>query len=203
MKNFAFTFLLISLGWPSAQLVGASEDSLVAARIGVQLVSGDVVRRARSRDRVRQGDQLRIYVEPESRAHIYIIHTDYKTLTLVEDGRRATDASKRVMSPVPPKFYDVDGTSAREVITVLVSPQPLEEVTGVFEGVVTNYGQWKQVEDKLASRSRIDLSEEVEKPYAIAGNVRQLYEEDAFAEHLITYSGKSLIVKRFEFRVEK
>ena len=55
-------------------------------------------------------------------------------------------------------------------------------------------------------KARIDLNENIEKPFAVAGNVRGgaiVPKEDPFADRLQTFSGRSFLIKKYEFRVQK
>ncbi|TAL24476.1 MAG: hypothetical protein EPN94_07245 [Nitrospirae bacterium] len=114
--------------------------------------------------------------------------------------------SSTLVMPSLQEFYKVDGTSAKETFTIIISPEDLTEVTEVLKNGTAPYKKWAGVEESLITKSKIDLSQEVEKPFAIAGNVRGIgaaNDIDPFVNSLHIFSGKSLLVKKYEFRVKK
>jgi hypothetical protein len=107
--------------------------------------------------------------------------------------------------PSPIDAYQVDGASPTEAFSIIVSPAELAEVKDLFKNGTAPVEKWAAIEESLIARSKINLSEDVEKPFAIAGNVRGSADGnlDPFINNLQVYSGKSLLVKRYEFRVKK
>ena len=62
------------------------------------------------------------------------------------------------------------------------------------------------MEQKLLEQGKIDLSQKPDKPFPIAGNVREISggrKDDPFISGLPIYSGTTLLVKRYEFDVKK
>jgi transposase-like protein len=150
-------------------------------------------------------DLLRIYVHPEKTSHVYVVHTDLKEATLLSILQQKVQSSTLVI-PSLQNFYRVDGKSDKEIFTIIVSPDELPEVSDIFKTEKTSYLRWVEVEKVLIEKGKIDLSQEVEKPFAIAGNVRGWAvndDVDPFASRLQIFSGKSVLVKKYEFRVKK
>jgi hypothetical protein len=58
---------------------------------------------------------------PEGDAYVYVVHNDGKTLTLLNAQNATTRITKGglLTLPAPEKFYQIDGGSAKESITVL------------------------------------------------------------------------------------
>jgi hypothetical protein len=201
---FFLLSLIVFMISGSVSPVGALEEK-VRAKIGLQVRSGDQARSARSQDDLNVNDLIRIYVHPEETSYVYVVHADLKVATLLSMVQQKSQSSTLVM-PSLQEFYQVDGTSPKETFTVIISPKDLAEVMEVLKNGSAPYEKWIEVEGSLLTKSKIDLSQEVEKPFAIAGNVRGVgttASVDPFANNLQIFSGKSLLVKKYEFRVKK
>jgi hypothetical protein len=188
----------------AADPVDAQEDA-IRAKIGIHVKSGDRLTSARAQDRLKEGDLIRIYVRPEKIGYVYVVHADLNEATLLKAPRRKAANSALVM-PSMQEFYEVDGTSPTESFTVIVSPRELPEVLNAFKGGRASSAKWHEVETALADESRIDLGQKTEKPFSISGNVRGVSHEgpvNPVVEDLRIFSGKSVLVKRYEFRVKK
>ena len=177
-----------------------SQDIRVRAKIGILIQSGDRVMPAKSRDRLKAGDLIRIYVHPEKSSYIYVIHTDHKTVTLLNMIEQRIHSSTFVL-PSLQDFYQVDGKSPNEAFTVICSTNELKEISGLSNSEMS-YEQWIGIEKGLMEKSKIDLSSRSEKPFAVLGNVRNAEGGDKFANELKIFSGKLLLVKRYEFKVD-
>ncbi|MFC1534141.1 hypothetical protein ACFL7M_12325 [Thermodesulfobacteriota bacterium] len=182
-----------------------AEEEKVRAKIGIQIKSGDRILRAKSIDRLKRGDFLRIYVNPEKTSHVYVIHTDLKKVTLLNMDQQKTQNSTMVM-PSLQEYYQVDGKSSKETITIIISPNELSELFRVFEDENMPYAKWIEHEKRLIDKSKIDLGQKIEKPFSIAGNVRGVAgnnDIDSFVNKLQIFSGKSILVKKYEFKVKR
>ena len=156
-------------------------------------------------DRLKSGDMLRIYVHPEHASYVYVIHSDGQTATLLNTVEQKVQASTLVM-PSLHQFYQVDGKSPKESFTIICSPRELAEVSQAFDMGQAPHSAWASVEEDLTSRSRIDLTQGSDRPFAIAGNVRGgggggSAGGDPFSSRLQIFSGRSLLVKHYAFQV--
>ena len=208
MKTYIRLFSLFII---SAFLVASSispaiaQDKKVRAKIGILIKSGDRVMRAKARDRLKADDLLRIYVHPEVSSHVYVVHTDHQTATLLNVVQQRIQSFTLVLPSIQ-DFYQVDGKSSIETFTVICSPNELKDLLTLMNSGEASYSKWAKLETGLLEKSRIDLSQKAERPFAIAGNVRGAPETtvgDPFMNKLQIFSGKSLLVKRYEFRVKK
>lgn len=182
-----------------------AEEERVRAKIGIQLKSGDHIVRAKSIDRMKKGDLLRIYVHPEKTNHVYVIHTDLKKVTLLNEVQQKIQSSTLVI-PSLQEYYQVDGESSNETITIIISPNGLPELLKVIGDGNAPYEKWIEQEKTLINKSKIDLSQNTEKPFSITGNVRGVVgnsDVDPFVSKLQIFSGKSILVKKYEFKVKK
>jgi len=145
-----------------------------------------------------------VYVVPEDDAYVYVVHTNGHTPTLLNAPQAHTKVPKGslVTSPGPEKFYQIDGTSTKESITVICSPTALRAVTTLFDTPNVPQKNWTSVEKELIEKSKIDLSQKTDKPFQIVGNVRSLT-HNTFIDTMPIFSGKALVVKKYDFQVQK
>ncbi|MDH3604608.1 MAG: hypothetical protein OEU26_33795 [Candidatus Tectomicrobia bacterium] len=175
----------------------------VSARIGIQIQSNGGMMRAKVRNRVKVGDGLRLYVAPVEDAYIYVIRTDKKVAQVLNPEPYKTPAKTAMILPNEGQFYNIDGSSSVESFTVICSPTELKEVQELIGSPTFPYQTWVAVEQKLIEKSRIDLTEDVTKPFSIAGVVRHLASDQEFLKRLPMLSGNTLVVKTYDFTVKK
>lgn len=198
---------LLSSLWLCTQFVApAMAQDRVRAKvgIGIQARPGEPIAQAKTTEMVKTGHFLRVYVVPEDDAYIYVVHNDGKAPTLLNAPNAATKTSKGspVTLPAADKFYQVDGGSDRESITVICSPTEIREVTKLFNTPNVAQKNWLSLEKELVDKSKIELAQQADRPFQIAGNVRSM-NADPFLETLPISSGKSLVVKKYDFQVQK
>ena len=204
--SFSHLSTAVILGvWLCTQLTSpAVAQDRVRAKVGIQVRSGEHTAPAKTTEMVKTGDFLRVYVVPENDAYVYVVHNDGKNLTLLNAQNATTKAAKGlpVMLPAPEKFYQVDGGSDKESITVICSPTEIREVASLLNSPNVPQRNWLSLEKELQDKSKIDLAQPTDKPFQIAGNVRSMG-NDPFVNTLAIYSGKSLVVKKYDFQVQK
>lgn len=180
-------------------------ENPVRAKIGIQISSGGAVEKAKSRDTLGTGDLLRIYVHPEANAYVYVVHSDLAEATLLNMVEQKIKSSTLVM-PSLLDFYQVDGKSPQETFTIICSPVALAQMTGLVKNGTLPHAQWMKIENELAKQGKIEISSSAEKPFALAGNVRSMGgagASDPFVSGLQIFSGKDVLVKKYEFAVKK
>jgi hypothetical protein len=185
-------------------LSGLTQEKTVRAKIGILVKSEDRIARAKSKDRLKSGDLLRIYVHPEESSYIYVVHRDHKTVTLLNMVEQRIQSSTVVLPSVQ-KFYEVDGQSPVEILTVICSPKEVKEISSLINARIP-YDRWVSLEKDLLKKGEIDLAQKSEKPFAIAGNVRgpgNASEGEPFVRELQIFSGKSILVKQYEFSIKR
>jgi hypothetical protein len=104
------------------------------------------------------------------------------------------------------EFYQVDGASSKESFTIICSPRELAEALKLFDTGEAPHAEWAELEGKLIAKGRVDLSQKTERPFSIAGNVRGTAGAggpDPFISKLQIFSGKDILVKKYDFRVKK
>jgi hypothetical protein len=201
--------LAVILGlWLCTQLSSPAEaQERVRAKvgIGIQVRPGEPMASAKNTERVKTGDSLRIYVVPEGDSYVYVVHNDGKNLSLLNAQNATTrvPGGVPVTLPAPEQFYQIDGGSDRESITVICSPTEIRAVTNLLNAPNVSQKNWLSLEKELLDKSKIDLSQPTDKPFQIAGNVRSMSNNDPFLNALAIYTGKSLVTKKYDFQVQK
>ena len=205
--SFSHRSIAVILGvWLCTQLTSpAVAQDRVRAKVGIQVRSGEQTAPAKTTEMVKAGDFLRVYVLPEDDAYVYVVHNDGKKLTLLNEQNATTKVTKGglLTLPAPERFYQIDGGSDKESITVLCSPTEIREVTNLFGAPNATQKNWLSLEKTLLDKSKIDLSQPTDKPFQIAGNVRSMAGNDPFVNNLVIYSGKSLVAKKYDFQIQK
>lgn len=202
------TFLLGCLCFATFLIMGttppAFSQDIVRAKIGIELAFGDISFRAKAVDRIKAGQNFRIYVIPETDSHVYVVHTDHKTVTLLNYS--IVSMGSKLVLPSAGNYFQIDGLSKKESLTIICSKNKLSNVHTALSTKNLSHPKWKKLEKTLLSKSKIDLAETSDKPFAIAGNVRGMAgkpkERPAWSlANIPLYSGKSSLVKRFRFNV--
>ncbi|MBI4640510.1 MAG: hypothetical protein HY731_07440 [Candidatus Tectomicrobia bacterium] len=201
LQIFIVSFLSALMVTVSPSMTTAQDN--VRAKIGIQVKSAGETTQAKAKARLKAGDKFRIYVIPEEDSYVYVVHTDQKRVTLVNSStaQKKAEKSSLLVFPSANEFYQVDGLSNLETITVLCSPTELTDVLALLRSEGASHSEWVAIEETLIEKSKIDLGGKPEKPFVIAGNVRG--KDDPFLKKLQTFSGKSLVVNRYEFNVKK
>jgi hypothetical protein len=145
-------------------------------------------------------------VIPEESSWIYVVHADEKTVTLLKKIEKSAPTAV-VALPSLSEFYQVDGGSPTETITIVCSPEELKDVSAIGDAQMP-VEKWRNMEKELTRRGEIELGQKAEKPFPIAGNVRgeksaPPSEGESFLDQLPVFSGNSVLVKQYEFSVKK
>jgi hypothetical protein len=196
---FASAALIAAVALP-----GLAQEKIVRAKIGILVKSGDQVLKAKAKDRLKAGDLLRIYVHPEVSSYVYVVHSDLKTVTLLNMVEQRLQSSTMVLPSVQ-EFFQVDGKSAVETFTVICSPEEVKAVSALVNSQMTPE-RWDNLQREWAKKGENELVDKSERPFAIAGNVRGAGDAaggDAFVKELQIFSGKSILVRQYEFSVKK
>ena len=170
----------------------ATAQESLQAQIGIEVKSGKRMTWARANERVHAGDFLRIHVMPAEPSYIYVVYTDGKDVTLLNSQGSQTQRHQGdvLILPSQDQFYQISAGSTEEHITVICSREKIQEIPDMSAHELSPQ-QWSALEEKLMKKSEIDLSSAIEKPMPTAGNTRGMK----------SYTGKSLLVKKYAFQV--
>jgi len=198
-RVFILSLLILIFGMPPL----ASAENYVRAKIGVLFMEGDQTRLAKSTDSVKPGTQMQIHVIPEKNCFVYLINTDGKQATWLnwgQDQQQVPLGEERIF-PSKSSLYQQNGSGQNESFTVICSPRKLNELTQLFSTRSASLTEWTALENKWLADSRIPLGETLAKPFGIAGSVRASTEQPS--RDFKVYSGNAMLVKKYDFNVEK
>ena len=132
--------------------VPAAAQDMVRAKIGIELISGKSSTRARTIDRIKTGDKLRIYVIPEQNAYVYIVHTDQNKVTLFHNSKVNKDAT--LILPSSNQYFLTDGLSETEVFTIICSLDELTNIMTLLSSKNLSYSIWAELGKNLLKKKR-------------------------------------------------
>ncbi len=207
-------FCLLGLGD-----LGLADDTQarIQAKIGIKLLVGGKIRRAKAVEkRLKAGDGFQIYVQPKfDTAYIYIVYSDQNTVMRLNTSEQTT-IKERGQIKIPARenlgkeqtqnksveelVYEFDGNSSKEYVTIICSPVKISEIDKFFDAPEITYDKWRALEKEFIEKSQIELEETVDAPLSIAGGLRGI---DPFWGYLPLFSGKSLVIKKYEFSIKK
>lgn len=181
-----------------------ANDSYVRAKIGILIRSGENIGTAKSHARLKNGDSFQIYIHTEDNGFIYVIHTNNKVVSLLNITKQKIYDSTLIL-PSTQLYYHIDGHSPVEKIIIICSPHKLSELKELENNDIS-HAKWIPIQRKLVNKSRILLTKQNDEAFLLGGNVRGISDfkvDGSFSNELQIYSGKGLLVKNYEFKVEK
>jgi len=194
----------------------ADDNSRVRAKIGIQIQSNQKISRARSREILKAGDAVRLYVHSESSCYVYIVYTDGKNVNLLNITEQKIQSSTLIL-PSAQAFYEIDGRSNMEKFTIICSPEQIQELSGMEKKNIT-CSEWTTLESAFQKKSNALVSDDDEpfsilgRTTSIAGNVRGIgnsiksssgANDDPFLKDLQIFSGRGLVLKTYEFKIKQ
>jgi len=176
-------------------------QNTIKAKVAILHKSGDDFAVLRSNDRLRVGEMIRIFVQPENSCYVYIIHSDNKESTLLYDKKISAKHDTLIL-PSTSEYYVFDNKSPTAKITIFCSLKKIEDINRLFEGEnVSDKNEWSSLEEKLFKKYKKNLSDQSEKPFPMAGNVSAV--NDEFLSRQLVLSGKGMIIRRYEIEIKK
>jgi hypothetical protein len=179
---------------------GDASDS-VKAKIAILHKAGDNYSSLRSKDRLRAGEMLRIFIEPVNECYVYVVHADIKEATLLY-GDDSPAVNKILLLPSENDYYVFDDSSPEERIIVFCSVMKSAEFEKLFNKKETiSRKEWNKFETRILKEHKKQLNDKTDKPFPIAGNVSAL--NDEFLDQVQTFVGKNVLIRKFEFEIKK
>jgi hypothetical protein len=197
MKRFTtFLFFIIIF----LQINSFPQD-IIKAKIAILLKSGDDFTVLRSNDRLKAGEMIRIFVQPEDDCYVYIIHSDNSESTLLCD-KKVTSKQDTLILPSTSEFYVFDDKSPTAKVTIFCSLKKIDDINKLFQnGEVSKLSSWSSIEDKLLKKYKKNFTDKSEKPFPMAGNVSAV--NDEFLNYQLVLSGKEAIIRKYEIEIKK
>jgi len=180
---------------------GFTPKDSVKARIAILHKAGENYNPLKTKDRLKVGEMLRVFVLPSTSCFVYAVHTGGKESFLL--CKTELKAGKdTLLLPTPEDYYIFDEGGVKEKITIFCSTKKINEIEKLFmssELVPTK--SWNDVETKLISQNKSNLSETSDKPFPMAGNVSAINED--FIEAMQMFVGVNMLIRKYEIEVKK
>ncbi len=188
-------------------------ENIIRAKIAVQIRSEAKSRLARSTDRVKEKEQIAIYVQPEPNpAYIYLLYSnDQQKVSWLIQGVQYKVVINKILRIPEKAFFNIDGESKSEEIIIVCSPTELPELESLLKTEDLSYEKWSEYKQQLVAQSQIVQIDTFEKPLNIAGTARNAFKKPLspppppfWQEHegkIKIFSGKSLVVTNYKFEV--
>ncbi|MBF0202389.1 MAG: hypothetical protein HQK66_13995 [Desulfamplus sp.] len=189
---------------------GSQESNIIRAKIGIQVISGERTFTARGRQPLTPGDLIRLYIHTEKECYIYVIHTDHHSVELMNITEQKIQSSTLIL-PSAQTCYAIEGRHDRQRLTIICTPDKLTELADI-ESNPPEYEEWVSLETRLQKRSSMLVTDEMPSPIALGGATRggmsRKTSEDhgnvsTFLRELPTFSGKGLLIRTYEFHIQK
>jgi len=149
-------------------LPGLTQEKIVRAKLGIAITSGKETRPAKSRDSLKTGDSLRIYVHPEESSYVYVVHTDGKAVTLLNMVEQRVQSSTLVL----PRCRN----SMRWTARAMSRPSRSSAARRGEPGLVLVNSQMTLIAGlhakRVAQERELELVQKSERPFSISGTVR-------------------------------
>jgi hypothetical protein len=176
-------------------------QNVIKAKIAILHKSGDDFTVLRSNDRLRAGEMIRIFVQPEDDCYVYIIHSDYSESTLLCD-KRISSKSDTLILPSTSEYYVFDDKSPTAKVTIFCSINKINDINKLFNGKdEVKFSEWSPLEEELLNKYKKNFADKSEKPFPMAGNVSAI--NDEFLNRQLVLSGKGAIIRKYDLEIKK
>jgi hypothetical protein len=180
---------------------GFTPKDTVKAKIAILHKAGEIYNPLKTKDRLKAGEMLRVFVLPVKDCFVYVVHTGDKEAFLLCKTQLKADKDTLLL-PNSDDYYVFDEGGIKERITVLCSAKKINEIEKLFNKTeLVPSKSWNEVETKLISMNKSDLNENSDKPFPLAGNVSAVNED--FIETMQLFVGKDLLIRKYEIEVKK
>ncbi len=204
MYKCTFSYL-IAIIFVAALVFETGAQTKVQAKLGILLSSeNNKITRLKSKDRLKPGDKFRVFVQPLSASHIYVVFTDEKEATLLSSEYKNKEVSKDklLILPSETEYFEFDNLSANCRIAIICDTEKNPKIEKLFQSKETiDKNSWLAYEDEVAKAAKKDLNDKSDKPFQIAGNVRSANED--FLTKLQLYTGTDKLYKSYEIEIKK
>jgi hypothetical protein len=173
----------------------------VKAKIAVLHKAGEMYNPLKSKDRLKAGEMLRIFVLPEKSCYVYAVHTGDKESFLLCKAKLDSKKDTLVL-PNPDDYYTFDEGGIKEKIIIFCSAEKITEIENIFkDSELINRNAWNETETKLIALNKSNLNETSDKPFPLAGNVSSVNAD--FIETMPLFVGQDMIIRKYEIEVKK
>ena len=186
-------------------LFGFTPNDTVKAKIAILHKSGDIYNPLKTKDRLRAGEMLRIFVLPVNPpmvdCFVYVVHSgDKESFLLCKTQLKS--AKDTLLLPNSHDYYIFDEGGVKEKITIFCTAKKINEIEKLFaKSELAPSSSWNDIETKLIALNKSNLNEDSDKPFPIAGNVSAINED--FMETMQLFVGTDMLIRKYEIEVKK
>lgn len=198
MKHFAALLFFSIIIFTQVSIL---PQNVIRAKIAILHKSGDDFTVLRSNDRLRVGEMIRIFVQPEDDCYVYIIHSDNSESTLLCE-KKVSSKQDTLILPSTSEYYVFDDKSPAAKVTIFCSINKINNINKLFSGRdVVKSSEWSSLEGALLKEYKRNFTDKSEKPFPMAGNVSAI--NDDFLNHQLVLSGKGAIIRKYDLEIKK
>ncbi len=173
----------------------------VKARIAILHKAGEIYNPLKTKDRLKAGEMIRIFVIPDNDCYVYAIHTGDKESFLLCKSKLTTKKDTLIL-PSKDDYYVFDEGGVKEKITIFCSSKKVEDIEKLFkESELISSSSWNDIEKKLITLNKSDLNETSDKPFPLAGNVSSTNED--FMQSMPLFVGDDMLIRKYEIEIKK
>lgn len=176
----------------------------VKTKMALLLKKNDDFVRLKANDRIKVNDKFFIVVQPLSDSYNYVIFTEGNETSLLNNLKDVKiKKNNKLILPSNSDYFQFDGNSSNAEFNIISSSKSLAEIDNLFKTSSTiETDKWKKVEEKLVKDNKVNLNDDSNSPISIAGNVRSIDSKE-IDKHLLTFSDKKLILKKYKLEIKK
>lgn len=176
----------------------------VKTKMALLLKKNDDFVRLKANDRIKVNDKFFIVVQPLSDSYNYVIFTEGNETSLLNNLKDVKiKKNNKLILPSNSDYFQFDGNSSNAEFNIISSSKSLAEIDNLFKTSSTiETDKWKKVEEKLVKDNKVNLNDDSDSPISIAGNVRSIDSKE-IDKHLLTFSDKKLILKKYKLEIKK
>lgn len=180
---------------------GFTPNDTVKAKIAILHKAGEIYNPLKTKDRLKAGEMLRVFVLPAKDCFVYVVHSgDNESFLLCQTQLKAKKDT--LLLPNPEDYYIFDEAGIKERITIFCSAKRINEIEKLFaKSELAPSSSWNDIETKLLALNKLNLNENSDKPFSLAGNVSAVNED--FIETMQSFVGKDMLIRKYEIEVKK
>jgi hypothetical protein len=180
-----------------------AQDNLIKVKVGIVDKTGNKTATLKLRDRVKNGDELSIYVQPMQKSYVYVLCVDDKEVSLLNSSKNfLVEKDKLLVLPSESESYKTDDLSPKMSIVVICDKAPIKEIENLFKNKQSvPAAQWASLEKSIAGKAKSGIKDNSGKPITIAGNVRGV-NADVVAQ-LPAFSAEGKLIRKYDIEVKK
>jgi hypothetical protein len=183
----------------NANLFAFKADT-VKAKIAVLHKYGTEFNALKSRDRVKAGEMIRIFVQPVEESYVYVVYCDNNEASLLYNDKKVKE-SDPLMLPAKDDYYTFDDKSTKAKITVICSSYMISDINNLFTSSESiKLEKWNEFESRLLKSEKKKLGDETDKPFPIAGKVSS---NKDFLDQLKVFVGNNMLIRQYELEIKK